>query len=113
MSWARIKEGGLNTAAGTRQVDEQAVVSQLTTRAAAKKKKNYKLADAIAAELQSVGICYLDDKHQWYTKALVGGVDRKRKREETKIAKKVRCSYQSCAIVMCPFSFSYPPYKLR
>mmetsp|Transcript_29631 Transcript_29631/g.49928 ORF Transcript_29631/g.49928 Transcript_29631/m.49928 type:complete len:208 (+) Transcript_29631:17-640(+) len=89
--WLRIAKGGMNTKADSREVDEIAVQDLLASRMEAKASKDYTQADKIALELQSMGICYLDDKKEWYTKVVVekkieegeeaGGGKRKREPE--------------------------------
>ncbi len=44
----------------------------LVTRDLAKKEKDFKCADEIATKLQSMDICYNDDKHEWYPRARTG-----------------------------------------
>ena len=67
-SWVRIFKGGKRSKADNREVDENAISAMLEERFAAKASKKYTRADAIAAELQGMGICYQDETHEWYTK---------------------------------------------
>ena len=49
-------------------VDDDAVNDSLRARTAAKKEKNYKVADQHAAELQEIGVCYDDTTFTWFIK---------------------------------------------
>jgi hypothetical protein len=91
-SWTRIAKGGYNTKADQREVDVKFVEGQLMKRMEAKKAKDYKLADNIANELQQMGIAYLDDKCEWYTKVIEekpkadeAGEGQKRKRDDAAV----------------------------
>lgn len=60
--------GGLFTKADGRVVDEPAVAALLQRRSACKARKDFGAADKIATQLQAMGICYLDQTYEWYTK---------------------------------------------
>jgi len=66
--WVRTDKGGWNSKADDRAVDEDFIAQRLAVRTEAKAKRDYATADRIASELQTMGICYLDDKKEWYTK---------------------------------------------
>eukprot|EP00288_Rhodomonas_lens_P019945 CAMPEP_0177692106 /NCGR_PEP_ID=MMETSP0484_2-20121128/1672_1 /TAXON_ID=354590 /ORGANISM="Rhodomonas lens, Strain RHODO" /LENGTH=103 /DNA_ID=CAMNT_0019202793 /DNA_START=95 /DNA_END=403 /DNA_ORIENTATION=+ len=68
--WVRISKGGLYTKADKREVDEAGICAMLQQRMAAKAAKNFAAADKIAAQLQAMGICYLDSSREWYTKVV-------------------------------------------
>jgi len=82
-SWTRIAKGGANTKADTREVDDKYIESLLIKRREAKTKKDYGVADAIANELQAMNVCYIDEKMEWYTKAVS-----EKAPEPTNVAKK-------------------------
>lgn len=62
-------------------VDEDKVTQMLNKRSAAKQQKDYATADAMAAELQGMNVCYVDEKREWYT-----SLDRKTVRAAKKAA---------------------------
>jgi len=61
-NWTRVAPN-LNIA-----VDDDAVRESLDKRTAAKMKKDYKVADEHATELQEIGVCYDDTSFTWYIK---------------------------------------------
>ena len=69
--WKRIVKGDL------REVDVDRIEEMLLQRTEAKSIKNYAVADRVAAELQSIGIAYLDEKKEWYTKIVAKPVNGK------------------------------------
>ena len=92
--WTRVTKGGANTKADTREVDVAQIEALLTKRTHSKQVKDYALADGTASELQRLGICYIDERKEWYTKVIeeskpldsksVDGNKSKRKREDPK-----------------------------
>lgn len=66
--WIRVAKGGYNTKADTREVDVANINSLLQRRMDAKARKDYAAADSMALQLQDLGIAYIDEKKEWYTK---------------------------------------------
>ncbi|KAK3238488.1 hypothetical protein CYMTET_51504 [Cymbomonas tetramitiformis] len=75
IAWTRTDKGGVHAKAVDRDVDESAVEALLCKRSKAKLAKKFKVADEIAKNLQELGICYLDEKREWYTRALIAAGD--------------------------------------
>jgi len=67
-SWARVLHGGANVHADNREVDVALVQSLLASRWACKGRKDYKGADVAAAGLKDLGVIYVDERREWYTR---------------------------------------------
>ena len=50
-------------------MDEEQIEALLVARSEAKKKRAYARADEMAATLQALGVCYIDERGEWYTRA--------------------------------------------
>mmetsp|Transcript_23666 Transcript_23666/g.51656 ORF Transcript_23666/g.51656 Transcript_23666/m.51656 type:complete len:243 (-) Transcript_23666:464-1192(-) len=70
VTWIRIAEGGAHAKAVNREVDEEEINALLVARTKAKQTRDYARADEIAATLQALGVCYIDERNEWYTRAL-------------------------------------------
>jgi hypothetical protein len=73
--WKQVFTGGKNIKCSMRRIERAEIekINQLlVTRDLAKKEKDFKRADDIATTLQSMDICYNDDKHEWYPRARTG-----------------------------------------
>lgn len=79
--WIRVETGGFHAAAVDRIVDDSAIEKLLTERSKAKVARDFKRADKIAALLQDMDICYVDEKRVWYTRAVGSQRRRGEKRE--------------------------------
>mmetsp|Transcript_38356 Transcript_38356/g.87431 ORF Transcript_38356/g.87431 Transcript_38356/m.87431 type:complete len:149 (-) Transcript_38356:153-599(-) len=66
--WRRVGKGGHHSQADNRTVDVEEVTSMLSKRSEAKIAKKFDVADKIAVTLQAQGICYVDEKREWYTR---------------------------------------------
>ena len=67
MSWVRMHNLGN---AIDRQIDEKKVERLLNARTDAKNSKQWTRADEIAEELQSLDVCYVDERNEWYTRPI-------------------------------------------
>jgi cysteinyl-tRNA synthetase len=70
LQWIRVETGGFHTAAVDRLVDDNAVEQLLNERTKAKATKDFIRADKIAALLQDMDVCYVDEQHTWYTREI-------------------------------------------
>jgi len=83
--WERVMEARFHySVAVDREVDEKTVHSLLAERTAAKKQKDWSRADEIAAELQEMDVCYVDEKRVWYTRKISSAEDKARRLKKTK-----------------------------
>lgn len=67
-AWTRVTTGGANVQADNREVDVALVEALLTQRWGCKQKKDYKNADTAAAALKDLGVIYVDERREWYTR---------------------------------------------
>ena len=67
MSWVRMHNLGN---AIDRQIDENKVERLLNARTDAKTAKQWTKADEIAEELQTLDVCYVDERNEWYTRPI-------------------------------------------
>ena len=80
-AWVRVSKGGAHsTCDATRVVDEVEVARLLADRSAFRAARDFTRADAAAAKLTEMDICYNDDAREWYPRAVGSGrgVDGKR-----------------------------------
>ena len=66
-SWVRMHNLGN---AIDRQIDENKVERLLNARTDAKTAKQWTKADEIAEELQTLDVCYVDERNEWYTRPI-------------------------------------------
>lgn len=72
--WTRSSSGGRWVNAVDRVIDESAVAKLLLQRDSSKTAKDYAAADHFASQLQAMGVCYVDESNEWYTRPLqLGG----------------------------------------
>ena len=64
-----------------RAIDEDEVTKLLDARTSAKSRKDWAAADAAAAKLCQMEVCYLDDKREWYTRSIPNEQQRARKEQ--------------------------------
>ena len=64
-----------------RKIDEVEVTKLLEARSSAKSRKDWAAADAAAAKLVEMDVCYLDDKREWYTRSIPNEQQRARKEQ--------------------------------
>ena len=73
-AWQRVSKGGAHsTCDAARVVDEVEVVRLLVDRSAFRAARDFDKADAAAAKLTEIDICYNDDARQWYPRPVGSG----------------------------------------
>ncbi len=72
--WRRVSKGGAHSEFDpTRTVDAAEVAKLLAQRDRHRAEREYTLADAAAAKLVKLDICYNDDSREWYPRKIGSG----------------------------------------